>query len=129
MIMAMTEIVVVVVEVVVVMMMMMTAMETSTPRLLSMTCNVIQESLQRHSAARSTDQPAVQPNRHHFGTARQPLLQKAIKRVFEVDVELLAAVEALGRCKSHVVTIKSVGHDQVGGWSAGVWRPVEPANV
>src|SRR5262245_52888243 len=75
--------------------------------------NVIQEALERQSAARPSDQSAMQAYRHHLGRAEPSLFIEAIEAVPEIGQELVAAVEALRCRKAHVVGIERIGNDEM----------------
>ena len=75
--------------------------------------HVVDELRQPHGPAGPPDEAAVQPHRHHLRAAAAAFLVKAVEAVLEILEEVLAGVEALRRCKAHVVGVERVGDDEV----------------
>src|SRR5260221_14601163 len=89
---------------------------------LVMALRVIEESLKCPSAAGPSDQAAMQADGHHLGRPTPSFLIEAIECVLEIGEELIAAVEALRRRKTHVVVVECVGNDEM----PAALRPVDP---
>ena len=56
---------------------------------------------------------AMQAHAHHLGRAFPAFLIEAIETVLEILEEMFAGVEALRRCKAHVIGIERVGDDEM----------------
>jgi hypothetical protein len=86
--------------------------------------DVIEEPLER-SEARPAQEPAMHADRQHlraFGTFGV----EHVEGISQIREELLAAVEALGRCEAHVVGVQRVGNDEVRMRAAVRGRDVGP---
>src|SRR5438552_11904918 len=68
--------------------------------------HIIEEAGERLGAPGAAGEPAVKADRHHLGRAAAALVVEAVEAVFEIAEELVAAVEALGSGKSHVIGIE-----------------------
>ena len=71
---------------------------------------VFDEFFERLEATRSSDNAAMEPNRHHFGLGLTFGVER-IKTIFEIIKKLVAGIETLRGGKSHIVGIKRVGHN------------------
>ncbi len=75
--------------------------------------DVVEEALERRGSAGTSDQTAMQADRHHAGPTLAAFAVEHVEAVLQVAEELVAAVEPLGRREAHVVGVKRVGHDQL----------------
>src|SRR6266496_5019082 len=89
---------------------------------LVMALRVIEESLKCQSAAGPPGQAAMQADRHHLGRPTPSLLIKAIECVLQIGEELIAAIEALRRRKTHVIGIERIRNDEM----PAALRPINP---
>ena len=67
-----------------------------------MTHRIIEKPLERGSSSGTSGEPAMQPDRHH-ARPRLALAVEHVEAVLEVCEELVARIEALRRCKPHIV--------------------------
>ena len=74
--------------------------------------NMIDESLEGVNTPRPTDQPAMQTDRHHPRNF-SALEVERIEAVAQIAEKLIARVEPLGHCKTHIICIEGIGHHQV----------------
>src|SRR3546814_16892344 len=74
--------------------------------------DVVQKPLQGGETAWTPDQAAVQSYRHHLG-GMFALGVEDVEGIFQIGVELVTAVDALCRGKTHVVGVEGIGHDQM----------------
>src|SRR5687768_3184958 len=71
--------------------------------------DVLEKAFQRCEAARASDEPAVQADRHHpalFGVEH-------VEGILQIGKEVVAGIEALRSGEAHVVRIERVGHDEL----------------
>jgi hypothetical protein len=77
-----------------------------------MRLDIIKESLQRPHATWPAKQTTMHANGHHPRT-RFTFSIKHIEAIFEIAKEVISRVKPLWCCKTHIVCIKRVGHDQM----------------
>ena len=83
--------------------------------------HIVQKILQRPHATGAPQQAAVHADAEHLGciqSGRVALGVQHIKTVFQVAEEIIALGKALAGCKTHVVGVECVGHDQLRSYRA-----------
>ncbi len=77
-----------------------------------MALDVVEEAGERRGAAGPADQPAMQPDRHHFRRSFALGVQH-VETVLQIGEEVIAGVEALRVDETHVVVVEAVGDDDL----------------
>ena len=74
-----------------------------------MALRIVNEATQSCGAAWSANKAAVQADRHHAPA----LCIEHVETVFEVIKKLIARIKALRGCKSHIIGVQRIGHNQL----------------